>query len=216
LTIVPIKGTYVPIMGTSTNDSPLASALFGKVRLGVLGLLFGRPDRAFFVREVVRAVKGGQGAVQRELARLSEVGLLGRREDGRQVYYNANKDCPLYAEIRAIMTKTVGLVDVLRRALEPAQDRISVAFVYGSVARGNPESASDVDLLVVGDVRFGEIVELLSPIQGSIGREINPSVFPSDEFHHRVSQDGDFLAKIVSGPKIFVIGDERESGNMAG
>lgn len=202
-------------MGTLHNGSPLASALFGKVRLGVLGLLFGRPDRAFFVREVVREVKGGQGAVQRELARLSEVGLLDRREDGRQVYFQANKDCPLYAEIRAIVTKTVGLVDVLRKALEPAQDRISVAFVYGSMARGDPDSASDVDLLVVGDAQFGEIVELLSPIQDSIGREINPSVFPSDEFIRRVSRDGDFLEKVWSGPKLIVIGDERESGNMA-
>ena len=203
-------------MGTQSNDSSLASALFGKVRLAVLALLFGRPDRAFFVREVVRTVKGGQGGVQRELARLSEVGLLLRREEGRQVYYQANSACPLYAELRSIMMKTVGLVDVLRRAFEPVQDRISVAFVYGSVARGDPESASDVDLLVVGDVHFGEVAELLSPAQDRIGREVNPSVFPVDEFRHRASQEGDFLARIWSGPKILVMGDEREFGKLAG
>ena len=216
LTFVPNKGTYVPIMGTQSNDSTLASALFGKVRLAVLALLFGHPDRAFYVREVVRAVEGGQGAVQRELARLSGVGLLLRREDGRQVYYQANSENPLYTELRSIMTKTVGLADVLRAALEPVRDHISAAFVYGSVARGDPESASDVDLLVVGDVRFGEVTELLSQTQDRIGREVNPSVFPAEEFRRRASQEGDFLARVWSGRKVFVIGDEREFGQLAG
>jgi predicted nucleotidyltransferase len=203
-------------MGTLSNDSPLASALFGKVRLGVLALLFSRPDRSFFVREVVRAVEGGQGAVQRELARLSEVGLLERREEGRQVYYQANKECPLYSELRSIVMKTVGLVDVLRAALEPANEQITLALVYGSVARGEPQSASDVDLLIVGDLEFSEVVELLSPAQDRIGREINPSVFTGEEFRRRVSKEGDFVARLWSGPKLFVIGSDRESGRLAG
>ena len=203
-------------MGTTSNDSTLASALFGKVRLAVLALLFGQPDRAFYVREIVRTVEGGQGAVQRELTRLSGVGLLLRRQEGRQVYFQANKESPLYVELRSIMTKTVGLADVLRAALQPVRDRISIAFVYGSVARGDPESASDVDLLVVGDVRFGEVTELLSHTQDRIGREVNPSVFPSEEFRRRASHEGDFLARVWSGHKILVIGDECEFGQLAG
>lgn len=203
-------------MGTLVNDSKLASALFGKVRLAVLALLFGRPERAFFIREVVRLLNAGQGAVQRELARLSEVGILIRRQEGRQVYYQANAACPLYAELRSVMIKTVALVDVLRLALEPVQDRVAIAFVYGSVARGEPVSTSDVDLLVVGDVRFGEITELLADTQDHIGREVNPSVFAADEFLTRASKDGDFLAGVWSSAKIFVIGDERELGRLAG
>lgn len=212
LTFVPIMGTYVPIMGTTRNSSALASALFGKVRLAVLALLFGHPDRAFFVREVVRFVEGGLGAVQRELARLAGAGLLLRRQEGRQVYYQANRESPLYAELRSMITKTVGLADVLSAALEPARDRISIAFLYGSVARGDPESASDVDLLVVGDVLFGEVTDLLSPVQDRIGREVNPSVFPAEEFRRMVSEEGGFAGRVWSGDKVFVIGDEREFG----
>ena len=216
MTYVPVLGTYVPIMSTISHESTLASALFGKVRLAILALLFVRPDRSFFVREIVRAVEGGQGAVQRELARLSAVGLLVRRQEGRQVYYQANRDCPLFAELRSIMTKTVGLADILRAALAPLGDRISVAFIYGSVARGDPESESDVDLLVAGDVQFGEVTELLSPVQDQIGREVNPSVFPSEEFGRRTRQEGDLLARVWSGSKIIVIGGESEPEQLAG
>jgi predicted nucleotidyltransferase len=193
----------------------LASALFGKVRLGVLALLFSHPDRAFYVREIVRAVNVGQGAVQRELASLSEVGLLDRRQEGRQVYYQASRQCPLYAELRSVVMKTVGLVGVLRQTLEPVHDQITIAFVYGSVARGDPQSTSDVDLLVVGELAFGEVVELLSPAQDRIGREVNPSVFTREEFQRRVSQEGDLLARVWSGPKLFVIGSENELGKLA-
>jgi len=202
-------------MSTSPNESVLASALFGKVRLAILALLFGHPDRAFFVREIVRVVEGGQGAVQRELARLAGVGLLSRRQEGRQVYYQANRDTPLFTELQSIMAKTVGVADVLRTALAPARDRIAVAFLYGSVAQGDPESMSDVDIIVVGDVTFGEITELLSPIQDRIGREVNPSVFPTEDFYSRVAKWGDFLARAWSAQKIFVLGDDGESGQLA-
>ncbi len=158
----------------------------------------------------------GQGAVQRELARLSEVGLLDRRQEGRQVYYQAGRQSPLYPELHSIVIKTVGLVDVLRDVLETAQDQITIAFVYGSVARGDPKSTSDVDLLIVGDLAFGEAVDMLSPTQDRIGREVNPSVFTSEEFQRRVSQEGDFLARVWSGPKLFVIGSGNEFGKLAG
>jgi len=199
-------------MGTSKNESSLASALFGKVKLAILALLFVNSDRSFFVREIVRAVDGGQGAVQRELTRLLEVGLVERRIDGRQVYYMANKANPLFPDLRSIVIKTVGMADVIRDALEPIRGRIGLAIVYGSVARGNPEPMSDVDVLVVGDIEFGEVIELLAPVQEQIEREVNPSVFSVSEFLRRVAKKGDFVARAWNGEKIFVIGDESGLG----
>lgn len=208
-------GMYVPIMGTVPIESSLAAALFGKTRRAVLALLFGNPDRSFYLREVVRAVAAGQGAVQRELDRLTQAGIVQRRRHGRQVFYQANPRCPVFTELRSIVTKTVGLLDVLRDALDPLRDRIVIAFVYGSAARGELEPTSDVDLLVVGDVAFAEVADRVTPIQNVIAREVNPSVFNPEEVAQRLSDGGHFLSRVTTGPKLFLIGDESELAGLA-
>lgn len=145
----------------------LASVLFGKAQQAVLGLLFGRPDESFYVREIVRATRVGQGAVQRELQQLAEAGIIDRVVRGRQVFYQANRGCPIFTELQGLVVKTAGVADVLRVALAPLVDRIVVAFVFGSFASGEPRKTSDVDVLVVGDATFGEIVSALSAAQES-------------------------------------------------
>jgi uncharacterized protein len=144
----PNLGTIAPMLGTTESADKLASVLFGKAQQAVLGLLFGRPGESFYVREIVRATRVGQGAVQRELQRLAEAGIIDRVVRGRQVFYQANRRCPIFAELQGLVVKTAGVADVLRAALAPLVDRIVVAFVFGSFASGEPRKTSDVDVLV--------------------------------------------------------------------
>src|SRR5437762_12572250 len=139
-------------MGTTIVDSWISPVLFSRSRQAVLALLLGHPDESFYLREIVRLTKAGQGAVQRELQRLVTSGVLLRWERGNQVYFQANVRCPVFPELRGLLLKTAGLVDVLRLALEPLAPKMALAFVYGSMARREQHGSSDVDLCIVGDV----------------------------------------------------------------
>jgi len=151
-------------MSTALTSSSLAAALFGQTRRAILALLYGHPDEAYYLRQLARLGGLGLGVVQREVKRLSEAGILRRTVRGHQVYYQANPDCPVFAELKGLMVKTAGAVDVLREALAPLAGRIKGAFIYGSVARLQQRNGSDVDLMVVGAVSFGEVVGALNVV----------------------------------------------------
>jgi len=193
-------------MGTTPNK--LSSALFGKVRSSVLALLFRHSDKSFYFREIERSVGMGRGAVQRELENLVSAGLVSRRKRGNQVHYQADPQSPIFSEIKSLMVKTAGVADVLREALNTLEDRITTAFIYGSLAKGMERADSDVDVLVVGDVPFSEVVDALASAQESLGREVNPSVYPVEEFITKVSEGHHFLTSLAGESKIFLIGDE--------
>lgn len=201
-------------MGTQRKDSP-AATLLGRTRQAVLALLYGHPDESFYLRQIIRIARAGQGAVQRELASLVRAGIVERRVRGRQTYYQANRECPIFPELRQLITKTVGIADVLRAALETLEQRIDVAFVYGSLARGELRPGSDVDLLVVGEVTFSEIVAALQSAQQKLGREINPTVYPAAEFRKKLAAGHHFLSAVAADKKIFLIGDPRELATVA-
>ena len=154
------------------------------------------------------------GAVQRELKKLSEAGIIRRIVLGRQVYYQAKPECPVYAELRNMVVKTIGIGDVLRAALVPLADRIRVAFLFGSLVRGGQRSSSDVDVIVVGNVTFGEVVSALGRVQETIRREINPLVYPPEEFRSKLAADHHFLKKALEGTKFFLIGDDYELAKL--
>ncbi|MCX6100522.1 MAG: nucleotidyltransferase domain-containing protein, partial [Candidatus Bipolaricaulota bacterium] len=169
-----------------------------------------------YLSEIVRAVGAGNGAVQRELARLTAAGLLRRTTRGKQVYFQANPDSPVFAEVRGLIVKTVGAVGVLREALAPLGSRIRLALVYGSVARGEETASSDVDLLVIGTARLFDVVSALAPAQEKLRREINPVVFPAAEARRKLQAGDPFLAGVATGPKLFVIGGEHELADLGG
>jgi len=202
-------------MGTGFEYDSLASALLGKTRRAVLAVLYGHPDERFYVRELVRLVNAGVGTVQRELKRLASGGILKRYQHGNQVYYQANPDCPIFAELQGLITKTVGVADVLGSAFAPMADRIDVAFIYGSVARSEQRRESDVDILVIGDVSFGDVVSAMRPAQEKLVREINATVYPQDEFRVKLSEGNHFLRSVLKSPKIFLIGTEDELARLA-
>ena len=193
----------------------LIELLFGAYRRQVLSLLLLRPDESFHVREIGRLTGVPAGSLHRELKGLSDAGLLTRTAAGNQVRYHAARDCPIYAELAAIFRKTAGLADVLRDLLSPLADRISVAFIFGSVAQARTKPTSDVDLLVVGSVAFSDVVEATHRGREKLGREVNPVVMSRAAFLTKQRQGDRFILRVLKEPKIFLIGDGSELGKPA-
>lgn len=202
-------------MSTIRNSSTLAKTLFGETRRAVLAILYGRPDQSFYLRQIIRMIGAGQGAVQRELELLTRAGIIMRSRVGNQVFFKANPRCPIFNELRGIIIKTSGLADVLRSSLDPIASNIRFAFVYGSFAEGSDTAASDIDVMVIGSVTFGEVVQALRSAQETLGREINPTVYPVSEFVMKVSKSNNFLNRVLSGEKIFLIGEEDVLARLA-
>lgn len=200
----------------ASDGNGIGAALFGAARQAVLRILFGHADRRFYQRQLIRSLGVGNGAVQRELARLAQAGILIRTVEGRQTYFQANSQCPVFAEIRDLSRKTFGVADALREALQPLTGSIRLAFVYGSVAAGTEKSDSDIDVMVVGDrLSLDEVVTALAPAQSSLGREVNPSVYETGEFCRRLAEGKHFISSVVAGPKVFLKGDQVELNGLA-
>ena len=189
----------------------LGSLLLGKTRLSILSLLFSQPERRLYLRQIIRLAGAGQGAVQRELARLVRAGILIKTREGNLAYYQVNRAVPVFEELRGIVQKTAGIADLLRVALLPLSDSIQQAFLYGSTARGTEHAESDIDLMVIGDVSFFDVVSAVSPLQETLGREINPTVFMADEFEKRLAARDHFLSQVMQDERVDVIGGKRES-----
>lgn len=182
--------------------------LFFGVQRRVLGLLFGQPGQAFHGNDIVARTASGRGAVRRELDRLTAAGLLTMTPVGNQKRYQANPDSPIFAELRAIVSKTFGVADEIRGALAGLADRIGLAFVYGSVAKQTDTSRSDVDLLIVSNaLGYQDLLAALERCEARIGRKINPTVLGVREFARaRAERDG-FVNRVLRQPVIALIGD---------
>jgi predicted nucleotidyltransferase len=202
----------VPEMGKARKPrSPagLADALFTPVQQRVLGLLFGQPDRRFQSAELIRLAKGGTGAVHRQLERLEAAGLLDVTRTGNQKHYQASRTSPLFPELHGLAVKTVGMVGPLVRALQPYARHIKAAFVYGSIARGSDTARSDIDLLVVSDrLRYPDLFEAVQRMEVELARPVSPKVMSPVEWRTKRSRHDPFVEKIVSQPRIFVIGSD--------
>jgi len=185
----------------------LAAALFSSTKRRVLGLLFGQPERSFFATEIIERLGAGSGAVQRELKKLASSGLVTVSWVGNQKHYQANPESPIYSELCGLVRKTVGLAEPLRDALEPAQQAVELALVYGSVAKGEETAASDIDLLLVSDTMTPEAVyRLLATAEQALGRRINPTLYTSEEFERRVRERNPFLKRVLAGESLVLIG----------
>ena len=193
----------------------LPSLLFPEYRRRVLGLLLLRPDEALHGREIARRTGLPAGTITRELTKLAEVGLLKRTKRGNQQVYSADTSGPIFTELASILRKTSGLADVLVQALAPAALQLRLAFVFGSVARGQETGGSDVDVMLIGDLGFREAVELLHPCQATLGREVNPKLFSAREFTDKAATEP-FLIDVLAKPKIFLIGNAHDLEELVG
>lgn len=214
---VPILGRLIPRMGMrkSSAKSPvrqsLADALFSTTQQRVLAILFGEPERSFYATEVIQRAGSGSGAVQRELAKLEQSGLVTTRRTGNQKHYQANHDSPIFAELRSIVEKTVALADPIRVALRPLSHHIVAAFVYGSFAKRRDTARSDIDLMVVSDtLAYAELYEALEPLARTLRRRINPTVYSRNDLARRIGEGNAFVRRVLEQPKIFLIGTEHD------
>jgi len=186
----------------------LSAVLFPGYRRRVLGMLLLHPEESLHGREIARRTGLPAGTLTRELKRLADVGLLNRERRGNQLVYSANRRSPVFEELAGILRKTSGLADVVAESLGPITDRIDVAFIFGSVARGAETQGSDVDLMIIGSVEFGAAVDALHPAQQQLARDINPKVFSIREWKAKVKERNPFVSDVLSKKKIFFVGDE--------
>lgn len=191
----------------------LAELLSSRTRAEIFRLLFGVSGGALHTREIQRRARSSLGAVQQELQKLRRLGLVDAHRDGNRVAYTANRSHPLFPEIHRLVLKTGGLADLLRTAL--THPKIEWAFVFGSVARGEEMTESDVDLLVIGDIGLRAVANLLSGVAEQIGREINPHVLRRAELLKRKGEKDAFLMRVLAAPKLFVLGDPHDFEAMA-
>jgi predicted nucleotidyltransferase len=172
--------------------------------------LFGKPDEAFFVRQIARQVDVSVGTVQRELLTLEDAGLISRTQTGNQVFYRANRDHPTFPEVHGLLAKTVGVFYQVAQALAPLAKAIQFVFVYGSFARGEENAKSDLDLMVIGQVTLDELLEHLTPLERNLGRPVNPTVYSLREMRTKLAAGNHFLTAIRQAEKTFLIGNEHE------
>jgi predicted nucleotidyltransferase len=196
-----------PKAGQRVGKQSLADDLFTATQQRLLGLLFGQPERSYFVTELIDLADVGRGAVQRELARLERSQLVLIERHGNQKHYRANPDSPVYNELCSIVSKTIGIEENLRAALEPLAERMSLALIYGSVAKHSDTASSDIDLLVVSDeLTLEELYASLADVEQQLSRKVNPTLYTADEFHKRRSVGNAFLDRVLSGPTIILEG----------
>jgi predicted nucleotidyltransferase len=189
-----------------TENNPDVGVLLGRsrVRQRILAILFDRPERRLHLRGVARTVGASAGTTARELERLVDAGLVARSTEGRQVYFQAAADSPLFDAVQTIVRRTLGAPEVLRRSLDGLSG-IDRAFVYGSYARGEETPASDIDLMIIGAPDFDELTDRASAAEAELGRPLNYTVFTEDELELRRKRGDRFIASVEANPTLPVI-----------
>jgi predicted nucleotidyltransferase len=195
-------------MKTSLGISDL---LFpNKYRRRVLALLLTNPGKWIHLRELARLVDGVAGTLKKEMDALVAVGLLRTRRVGNQTQFCANPDHPVYPELVALIKKSIGFADHLRAALLPLADHIQTAFVFGSMASASDTDRSDIDVMIIGDLSFGDAVNALYDDQTTLGREINPKVMTGNEWQQKKLSGSTFIQDILGKPKLMLLGAEHD------
>ncbi|MYN06475.1 nucleotidyltransferase domain-containing protein [Pseudoduganella aquatica] len=192
----------------------LADFLLGPFRARILSALLLRPEDSWHVRELARQLDALPGSVNRELIKLTEAGILVRQQIGNQIHYRANPACPILDEITSLLRKTSGLADQISSALQPLSPQIECAFIFGSVARGKEQAFSDIDILVLGDIGFNQIVATLHPLQTTLRREINPVTYRTEDFQQKLASGNTWASEVANNPKLFVIGNADDFGKL--
>ncbi|MES2258824.1 MAG: nucleotidyltransferase domain-containing protein [Pseudomonadota bacterium] len=194
-----------------------ADVLFSKTQQRVLAVLYGQAQRSFYANEIIALAAVGSGTVQRELARLEASGLVMTKHIGNQKHYQANHDTPIFAELRSIVLKTFGAAGVLRAALQTLLPQVDVAFIYGSIAKGNEHAGSDIDLMVISAaLSHGQLLEALMSVKTQLGRDINPTLYTPEEFTQRRRDGKSFILRVLEQPKIFIQGVEHDLTRFSG
>lgn len=194
--------------------SGIMDVLVSRTKQQLLAATLLQPQRRWYLLELARHLGVRPSSLQRDLKLLTEAGILTRYQNGNRVYFQADPACPIFPELAQILTKTVGIVDILKETLEPLRNRINVAFVYGSVAVSSERSSSDIDLMVIGDISLSEIAPVLRNAEQKLARAVNPTVYVLDEFRRRIARENHFLTSVLREEPLFVIGDQNDLAKL--
>ena len=188
------------------TSNPLAELFGSRARAEVFRILFGLSLREFYISEMCKQTHMAEQGMDEQLRVLSALGLITSRRDGNRRYYRANTVHPFFPELHNMVLKSVGLKDVVARAL--THPKVKIAFVFGSIARRQESPGSDVDIMVMGDVGLRELGTKLRYMSEELGREVNTFTFTQSEGIERMARRDPFFIRVMEAPKIFVIGDE--------
>ena len=191
-------------------------ALFPKTRRDILAATYGQPDRWWYLSELAGHLRTSPSSLQRELRSLAASGLLRRRQDGRRTYFQAESDSPIYAELRGIVTKTMGIVPALQDVMRKFGDRVACAFLQGSVARREDHALSDADVVVIGSTGLSDLSPALRALEKKFGREFNATCYSPAEFRRKAKEGNHFVLSVLAGEKVFLKGDKDELETLAG
>ena len=205
--------TFVLNMRTTILRS-VADVLLGRSRAALLSLLFGHADEWFHLRQIARESGMSAGTAHRELGVMVNLGLVLREPNETSVRFKANTEASVFAELKSLLAKTSGAPELLRAGLGELGDAVSGAFIYGSVARGEERAGSDIDLMIVGSVSLANVLKALRPAIEKLRREVNPTVYTSEEFVRKAQQGHAFIQRVLAEPKIYLIGGAHELGQF--
>lgn len=186
----------------------LEELMGSRARVRILKTFLLNLERDFYQREIAAITNLPIRAVQREMERLVKIGLVEKQIRGNRKYYRCKSDFPIFEELKSIILKTVALGNVLKDYLQKKKEKIELAFIYGSFAKGEENISSDLDLLIVGNLTSKEVSMLLSPAKDMLRREINFVVYNEKEFSKK--KESHFLKRVLKEPKIFLVGDKSD------
>lgn len=185
----------------------IGNALFTKSQQKVLGLLYARPEKSFYTNEIMRWASMGRGTISRELDKLVSAGLLTVSRTGNQNHYQANSNNPVYDELVGIVKKTFGIADQTHHALQPFDEKIELAFIYGSISKGTDTASSDIDLMLIGkSLNYSEIMDVLLPLEELLQRTVNPTIYKKADFIKKIKEGNSFVSRVMEQPKIMIKG----------
>jgi predicted nucleotidyltransferase len=190
--------------------------LFPKIRQQILAATYGQPERWWFLSELANFIGVSPSSLQRELKSLVASGILHEKRDGNRLYVQAESNSPIFSPLRELIAKTLGIKSVLEDALRTLSGKIDCAFIYGSVARGEEHTSSDVDIMIIGQIGLSDISKILRPLEKRLNREINATCYQPEEFTRKIESGNHFLTSVLQKEKSFLIGDSNELDKLAG
>lgn len=193
----------------------IIDTLFSKTKQNILSTTILNPDKWWYLSDLAKTIDTSPSSLQRDLLNMTSTGILEKRQEGNRIYYRANKECPVFDELQGIIVKTVGIRDKLVSALKPLSKKIRIAFIFGSIARREEMSISDVDIMIIGETTISEVVKRLKPVEKIIDREINPTVYKINEFKKGLIDKSNFLMEVIEGEKVFIIGNENKLADIS-
>jgi predicted nucleotidyltransferase len=181
--------------------------LFSSTRAELLGLFFNNPEDRFYLREIARHIGKDAAGIKRELDKLVKIGLLAIEKRGVQKYYFANKNSPIFSEMKGLIFKTTGVQGSMKASLSRLKG-VKVAFIYGSYAKGAEKEDSNINLMVIGQANITELNDMVMGLEDKLKRDIDYLVFDEQEYRKRKDSKDPFIRELLKGKKIFLVGKE--------